>query len=423
MAKVNSFWQPVKQQKQNLKPAPLFSLNLKPQKVKPFAPVNLKIYPARTSTEIKLIDKKPFGDKDKDKVPNYFDCRPMNKRKQGFHHEYSYSSVASKKIKTVKMPPELFLKTTYGESVRRGVEKGYNRYKDDLLVGAEGIKQKVNHYRYIKGELVKLPKTTKETGIKKRILSDEYHLPIPFLQFDEKGKQKGHEGRHTALTAQKMGLKYIPVTIEKPKEVRLSSKYETLEPIEGKQYEDWTYNEKKREMNPSPVVEIKDLQETRAPNTIKEQVKQQDIKLAEAASKGDWIKDYAKKTASTFVRDKRAITFPKNEENLLEGTLKTKTTKKLKSKITKNYAEYLDAKYGLDLQKEGKSVYVEPGEKGYENGLEVIDDTKEIDTVEDIKDQEPSQDIVEDSIEKDTGETEEKYEGSAQELIDTSDEE
>ena len=47
-------------------------------------PVKTSIYPVRTSQEKKLIAKNPWGDKDKDKVPNYMDCRPMNKKKQNF---------------------------------------------------------------------------------------------------------------------------------------------------------------------------------------------------------------------------------------------------------------------------------------------------------------------------------------------------
>jgi hypothetical protein len=86
--KINSFWKPAK--KQNLKPAPLFGFNLNPKPSHPFglkikspvSPVKLSIYPKRTKQEIRLIDRKPWGDKDKDKVINWFDCKPMNKKWQ-----------------------------------------------------------------------------------------------------------------------------------------------------------------------------------------------------------------------------------------------------------------------------------------------------------------------------------------------------
>ena len=44
--------------------------------------LNLKNYPSRTKREIRLIDKSPFGDKDRDRVPNIFDCKPLDKKRQ-----------------------------------------------------------------------------------------------------------------------------------------------------------------------------------------------------------------------------------------------------------------------------------------------------------------------------------------------------
>jgi len=54
----------------------------KPIKVKSF--LNLGIYPKRNKKEIRLIDTNPFGDADKDKVPNILDCKPLDKRKQSY---------------------------------------------------------------------------------------------------------------------------------------------------------------------------------------------------------------------------------------------------------------------------------------------------------------------------------------------------
>lgn len=47
-------------------------------------PVNVSKYPARTKQEMRLIDKKPFRDTDRDRVPNYLDCKPKNKKEQHF---------------------------------------------------------------------------------------------------------------------------------------------------------------------------------------------------------------------------------------------------------------------------------------------------------------------------------------------------
>jgi hypothetical protein len=92
-----SFWKPGKI---NKKPSnPLFHPKYIPMQSKvrsvhspspspsPFTPkfiqpVKLKKYPTRTKSERRLIDKNPWGDKDKDGVPNIFDCRPMNRKKQ-----------------------------------------------------------------------------------------------------------------------------------------------------------------------------------------------------------------------------------------------------------------------------------------------------------------------------------------------------
>jgi hypothetical protein len=77
-----SFWN-----SKPLKPSKL--VKIKPGKPNLFfqpkftQPVNIKLYPKRTMQEIRLIDKKPFGDRDKDRVPNFFDCKPMNRKKQG----------------------------------------------------------------------------------------------------------------------------------------------------------------------------------------------------------------------------------------------------------------------------------------------------------------------------------------------------
>jgi len=54
-----------------------------PKKIKFFHPVRLSLYPKRTKAELNLIDRNPWRDSDKDRVPNWFDCRPLNRKKQG----------------------------------------------------------------------------------------------------------------------------------------------------------------------------------------------------------------------------------------------------------------------------------------------------------------------------------------------------
>jgi len=49
---------------------------------------NTSKFPARSKAEWRLIDKNPFGDKDKDGVKNFFDCKPLNFKMQGPTHEH-----------------------------------------------------------------------------------------------------------------------------------------------------------------------------------------------------------------------------------------------------------------------------------------------------------------------------------------------
>jgi hypothetical protein len=57
---------------------------MKSKKIKFFQPVKLSFYPNRTKSELRLIDKRPWRDTDKDRVPNIFDCKPLNRNRQGW---------------------------------------------------------------------------------------------------------------------------------------------------------------------------------------------------------------------------------------------------------------------------------------------------------------------------------------------------
>lgn len=56
-----SFWKPVTIKPVKTKPKSLFSPKF-------IQPINLKKYPSRTKSEWNLIDRKPFGDRDRDRV-------------------------------------------------------------------------------------------------------------------------------------------------------------------------------------------------------------------------------------------------------------------------------------------------------------------------------------------------------------------
>lgn len=173
----------------------------------------------------------PFGDVDRDGKLNMFDCKPFDKKRHGFQHEYSFSS-PGKRIKTVKMPPRMFLETTYAdvrrsidEAKRRDAERGITpKYKYEFDEG--GYEDYEEHFK----KKEQIPKMVA------KIKSQEEDLPVPFLEFDKEGLNVGHEGRHTSAAAMKAGLKYIPVTLEIPEDVELSPEYEKLEVIEEKGY-------------------------------------------------------------------------------------------------------------------------------------------------------------------------------------------
>jgi hypothetical protein len=111
MANNNPFWNPIKKNSVQSKQPSLFGFGLnkktihktiKPSFFTPkfIQPVNLKLYPVRTTKEKKLIDRNPWGDKDKDKVPNYFDCRPTNRIFQGKVSPKKDKTKTKTKIKT-----------------------------------------------------------------------------------------------------------------------------------------------------------------------------------------------------------------------------------------------------------------------------------------------------------------------------------
>lgn len=200
LKKQNTFW--------NMKPnkATPF-LNIKPMKSKIkvnlrsvnfVSPVNLKSYPARTKREVKLIDRNPWGDSDKDKVPNIFDCRPLDKKKQGWKAKgHQMNRERSTYIKMMK--PEKFLKTTYIEA-----------YDKTSKYQPENIEKYMPDFETYKKSILR-PENVER--LKRQIRHNKSKVEIPFLDYDIKGRPTGHEGRHRAAAAQELGIKLIPVTI------------------------------------------------------------------------------------------------------------------------------------------------------------------------------------------------------------------
>jgi hypothetical protein len=83
--KIN-FFSPINMDKHSIMKFPVvknkpFAINLNSHIQPNF--FNANKYPTRSKAELRLIDKDPWGDKDRDRVPNFFDCKPLNRKKQG----------------------------------------------------------------------------------------------------------------------------------------------------------------------------------------------------------------------------------------------------------------------------------------------------------------------------------------------------
>lgn len=106
---------------------------------------------------------------------------------------YSFSTTDNN-IQVKYISPDDFLYETYKESKINNPKdtKTFEEYRKEVIFKnkVEGIKD------VLQGK--------KESP---------YRLPIPFLEYDSKGNQIGHEGRHTSQALKELGVKKMPVTI------------------------------------------------------------------------------------------------------------------------------------------------------------------------------------------------------------------
>lgn len=105
------------------------------KKLKPFKPLKVNMYPKRSKAEVRLIDRKPFGDKDRDKVINFFDCKPLNRRKQGYM------------IKKKKASPFRYQDSNQEKVIHSGWQKG-NVYRH-VLEGTGDVFRETSKSNYI----------------------------------------------------------------------------------------------------------------------------------------------------------------------------------------------------------------------------------------------------------------------------------
>lgn len=132
-----------------LTPKPYKSI-LKKTNTPKYFNTKLNIYPKRTKREIKLIDKNPWKDFDKDGVINIFDCRPMNKRKQGYFEE-KYLGKKTEKIYPYRSNAERekLVKT----KIRKSKEKEFNEPHNPYGTKYEKDKEDKKFERELRNEI------------------------------------------------------------------------------------------------------------------------------------------------------------------------------------------------------------------------------------------------------------------------------
>ena len=207
--------------------------------VKPFT-IKSKVYPPpRSQKEWNVIQNNPFGDADRDRVMNVFDCKPLNRKLKGWAHKgIQFNREKSTHVKM--MSPDKFLRTTHLEAYGKKPKVSYDEFSSRV------IEQK-NVER-----LKKLIAIKSRPELKRR--ENRNMVDIPFLMYDKKGFPSGHEGRHRAMAAKQLGIKLMPVTIARElKEARDWKKIrEGIYENEGKTYRigkpakkmkhDWKYD-------------------------------------------------------------------------------------------------------------------------------------------------------------------------------------
>lgn len=210
-------------------------------------PQNIRNIPRRNLTwnqaSIRYPRLNPFKDSDRDGKLNMFDCRPFNKKRHGFEHQYSFST-SDKEVRTVKMPPKMFLETTYADTMR-SIEKKKRENKKRGIIPKHPYQYENSSYEDYEKDFTN--KKIKMKEMQEVIKSKEKHVPIPFLDFNDEGENIGHEGRHTSAAAISSKLKYIPVTMTISKGKKFSPEYERLEQIKGKQFQDYNSSYSKEE--------------------------------------------------------------------------------------------------------------------------------------------------------------------------------
>ena len=186
------------------------------------------MFPRRSKAEWKLIDKNPFGDADRDRVPNIFDCKPLNRKKQGWAHSGTMLYYPDQVTKVKMMTPDKFLRTTFHEKNNTDFNKNFKARSSNWTEYAVMIPNKENMKRYSEGVIN--PENVEK--LKKIIRSSKGEMDIPYLQLDSRGRPISHEGRHRAMASKELGIKLIPVSVSRSKSFKDYGEAKTIKQLD-----------------------------------------------------------------------------------------------------------------------------------------------------------------------------------------------
>ena len=141
----------------------------------------------------------PMKDADKDGVINLLDCRPFNKKKQGWGHEERKEGGYRIKL----MSPKVYLKKTKTNP--------FANKHDRMIMSKFG-----DHDKTIMTDYGRKHKMRDIKHLSKYIKDKKTKVSVPYVGDDP----TDHEGRHRAYAAHLAGQKLIPVTIANPPEMR-----------------------------------------------------------------------------------------------------------------------------------------------------------------------------------------------------------
>jgi len=138
-----------------------------------FSPIKLSMFPKRTKAEVRLIDRNPWGDTDRDKVPNIFDCKPLNRKKQG------------KFSQNIPLSQAQYITVYHGtqkDTVPKIIEKGFKPGKSNMIYLTPSRKAAIAHARHGPEKIVKVWQGTMSRENARAVYRDQIKANVDSLK-------------------------------------------------------------------------------------------------------------------------------------------------------------------------------------------------------------------------------------------------